>query len=82
MVLLWVASDWPMHDISEEYLYSVHMIQHHAHHLCGAHRCCGRAMPEWLARLVLSAATAAPGVWVRRLARPVMAGVLSTSWWR
>lgn len=27
-VLLWVASDWPIHDISEEYLYSVHMFQH------------------------------------------------------
>ena len=25
---LWVASDWPMHDVSEEYLYSAHMIQH------------------------------------------------------
>jgi len=28
MVMLWVASDWPMHDISEEYLYSAHMLQH------------------------------------------------------
>ena len=28
MVLLWFASDWPMHDISEEYLYSAHMLQH------------------------------------------------------
>lgn len=28
MVMLWVASDWPMHDIGEEYLYSVHMLQH------------------------------------------------------
>ena len=27
-VLLWVASDWPVHDISEEYLYSMHMFQH------------------------------------------------------
>ena len=26
--LLWFASDWPMHDIAEEYLYSVHMFQH------------------------------------------------------
>ncbi|MEY3925727.1 MAG: hypothetical protein RIQ63_1078 [Actinomycetota bacterium] len=25
---LWFASDWPIHDISEEYLYSVHMFQH------------------------------------------------------
>jgi putative membrane protein len=28
MVLLWVASDWPMHDIAEQYLYSAHMLQH------------------------------------------------------
>ena len=28
MVMLWAASDWPMHDIGEEYLYSAHMLQH------------------------------------------------------
>ena len=28
MVMLWVRRDWPMHDISEEYLYSAHMLQH------------------------------------------------------
>ena len=28
MVMLWVASDWPIHDIGEDYLYSVHMLQH------------------------------------------------------
>ena len=28
MAMLWVASDWPLHDISEEYLYSAHMLQH------------------------------------------------------
>jgi putative membrane protein len=28
LLMLWVASDWPMHDISEEYLYSAHMLQH------------------------------------------------------
>jgi putative membrane protein len=27
-LIMWVASDWPMHDIAEEYLYSVHMLQH------------------------------------------------------
>jgi putative membrane protein len=26
--LLWIASDWPMHDLAEEYLYSMHMVQH------------------------------------------------------
>lgn len=28
IALLWFASDWPMHDIAEEYLYSMHMVQH------------------------------------------------------
>jgi hypothetical protein len=28
VAVLAVASDWPMHDIGEEYLYSVHMTQH------------------------------------------------------
>lgn len=28
VVLLWVFSDWPIHDLSEGYLYSVHMVQH------------------------------------------------------
>ena len=28
MALLWAATDWPIHDIGEEYLYSVHMLQH------------------------------------------------------
>lgn len=28
MAMLWIASDWPLHDISEEYLYSGHMLQH------------------------------------------------------
>lgn len=27
-LILWGASDWPIHDISEEYLYSAHMLQH------------------------------------------------------
>jgi len=25
---LWVFSDWPVHDLAEGYLYSVHMLQH------------------------------------------------------
>jgi putative membrane protein len=28
MAVLWAASDWPIHDIGEGYLYSVHMLQH------------------------------------------------------
>ena len=28
MLMLWAASDWPIHDIGENYLYSAHMLQH------------------------------------------------------
>jgi putative membrane protein len=28
VLLMWIASDWPIHDIAEGYLYSVHMLQH------------------------------------------------------
>ena len=28
ILVLWAASDWPVHDIGENYLYSVHMFQH------------------------------------------------------
>ena len=28
VLLLWLGSDWPVHDLSEEYLYSMHMFQH------------------------------------------------------
>ncbi|GDX33538.1 hypothetical protein LBMAG16_03690 [Actinomycetes bacterium] len=28
ILMLWLASDWPVHDIAEEYLYSMHMFQH------------------------------------------------------
>ena len=74
MVLLWAASDWPMHDISEEYLYSVHMVQHLLITLV-VPPLLWAAIPEWLARLTLSG-DGSVGVWVRRLARPVAAGVL------
>jgi putative membrane protein len=26
--VMWLASDWPVHDVAEGYLYSAHMIQH------------------------------------------------------
>jgi putative membrane protein len=28
IILLWFASDWPIHDIAERYLFSFHMVQH------------------------------------------------------
>lgn len=28
MTILWLGADWPVHDIAENYLFSVHMVQH------------------------------------------------------
>ncbi len=74
VVMLAIAADWPMHDIAEEYLYSVHMLQHllitffiPIFFL--------QATPEWLARLVLGGSTQASSA-LRRLAKPVVAGVI------
>jgi putative membrane protein len=72
--LLWVSSDWPLHDISEEYLYGAHMIQHMLITLVVPPLFL-LAVPEWLARLIVST-DGTSGVWVRRLTRPVVAAVL------
>ena len=52
MLVLWAASDWPVHDISEEYLYSVHMVQHMALSYFLPPLAL-MATPTWLARVVL-----------------------------
>jgi putative membrane protein len=52
VVLLWFASDWPMHDVAEEYLFSVHMTQHMLLTFV-IPPVFLLATPEWLARLVL-----------------------------
>jgi putative membrane protein len=74
VVLLWMASDWPIHDIAEEYLYWVHMVQHLLITLVIPAMFL-LALPEWLARLVFSPDGVA-GKWIRRLAHPIVAGVL------
>jgi putative membrane protein len=73
IVLLWFAADWPMHDIAEEYLYSVHMFQHMllAFFIPPAMLL---ATPEWLARLVIG--DGAIGRWFLKLARPVPGAVI------
>jgi putative membrane protein len=73
MVLLWIASDWPMHDISEEYLYSVHMTQHLLLTLV-IPPIFLMATPTWFARLILGEGQVK--TWVYRLARPVPAAVI------
>jgi putative membrane protein len=52
IVVLWLSSDWPMHDIAEEYLYSVHMFQHMSLTYFMPPLVV-LATPEWLARALI-----------------------------
>ena len=74
VIVLWAASDWPVHDIGERYLYFVHMLQHLAFTMVVAPLFL-MAMPTWLARLIVGDGWFAGSV-LRRLCRPVVAGVL------
>ncbi len=73
-VLLWVSADWPMHDIAEEYLYSVHMVQHLLISFVVPPLLL-MAVPEWLARLILVEGSRTARV-IRRLVHPLVAGVV------
>jgi putative membrane protein len=72
--LLWLASDWPIHDIGEKYLYSVHMVQHLLITIVVAPLFL-LATPTWLARLIIGDGWFAGGI-IRRLCHPVAAGVI------
>jgi putative membrane protein len=74
IAVLWVSSDWPMHDIAEEHLYLAHMVQHFLLTLVLPPLLL-MATPAWLARLLLDS-DGTIAVWVRRLTRPVPAMVL------
>jgi putative membrane protein len=73
ITLTWVASDWPMHDISEKYLYSMHMFQHMILSYFVPPLALA-ATPTWLMRVLLG--DGAIYNTVRWFARPVVAGVL------
>jgi putative membrane protein len=72
-VLLWMASDWPVHDISEEYLYSMHMFQHMLYSYFMPPLML-IATPVWLYDLIFSGARARKVV--NFMTKPVVAGLL------
>jgi len=53
MLALWIASDWPVHDLGEGYLFSVHMVQHTVYAIIAAPLLL-MGTPTWLARWLLS----------------------------
>lgn len=73
IAVLWVASDWPMHDIGEEYLYSMHMVQHMLLSYVMPPLAL-LATPTWLARVLIGEGRL--HTVVRWLTRPVVAGLL------
>lgn len=73
VITLAIAADWPMHDIAERYLYSVHMFQHLMITFFIPILFL-KATPEWLARLVLGGGDQERTL-VGKLAKPVFAGL-------
>ena len=73
MAMLWTASDWPMHDIGERYLYSGHMLQHMmlSYFLPPLALL---ATPEWLFRSLIGSGRLYRAL--RWLCHPVAAGLL------
>ncbi len=74
--ILWVASDWPLHDLSEEYLYSAHMVQHMLFTLVAVPIAIS-GMPAWMWRDLL-APRALRASW-RFLTRPVAALIVTNA---
>lgn len=73
MALLWVASDWPVHDIGEDYLYSMHMFQHMALSYLMPPLVL-LATPEWLLRVLIGNGKFYRAV--RSLCRPLPAALI------
>ena len=73
MAMLWAASDWPIHDIGEHYLYSVHMLQHMmlSYFLPPLALL---ATPEWLLRALIGSGRVYRAL--RWLCHPIAAGLL------
>jgi putative membrane protein len=70
---LWLGADWPIHDISEGYLFSVHMVQHLLFTFV-APPLLLLGMPQWLLRALLP--TGRGMAIVRFFTRPLVALIL------
>jgi putative membrane protein len=73
IAVLWISSDWPIHDISEDYLYSVHMVQHMALSFWLPPLAL-LATPTWLMRVLIGNGSVYRAM--KFLTRPVVAALL------
>lgn len=76
-LILWIGADYPIHDIGEKYLFSVHMFQHLLFSLV-APGLLILGIPDWLQHKLWGTG------WrlqvLRRMARPLLAGGLYSAW--
>jgi putative membrane protein len=73
MAALWIGADWPMHDLAEGFLYSMHMVQHMLFTLVAPPLLIA-GMPAWMLRGLL--APRAVHALVRVITRPLLALVI------
>jgi putative membrane protein len=76
-LILWVGADYPVHDIAEKYLFSVHMFQHLLFSLI-APGLLFLGIPDWLQRKLWGSGWQAAAL--RRMGKPLIAGGLYTVW--
>jgi len=70
---IWVASDWPVHDVAEDHLYSVHMLQHLALSMM-LPAAFVLATPRWVIELLAPPDSRAREL-LRKASRPLIAGL-------
>ncbi len=77
LAILWIGADYPIHDIGERYLFSVHMFQHLLFSLV-APGLLFLGIPDWLQQRLWGSGRRAQVL--RVLAKPLLAGGLYTVW--
>lgn len=73
LAALWIHSDWPVHDIGEDYLFSIHMFQHIGFTLVAAPLLL-LGIPTWMRDRLLG--TGRVRAAVARVTRPLSAGIV------
>jgi putative membrane protein len=77
VAMIWIAADYPMHDLSDSYLYSAHMLQHMMLSYF-APPLLLMSIPEWFGRLLVGSGRTYRSV--RFLAKPVTAALIFNVW--
>ena len=74
LVFMWIFAEYPIHDLAEHYLFSVHMVQHLVFTMVSAPLML-MGLPPWLMRTLLVTPRRVHAV-VRQLTRPVVALII------